>query len=69
MADSTHARVPAAHGEDHHRGFNDALEQALTQLSKDVGTGQYAVDVHFHAEVDVSNPGNVGFYAVTLTRA
>ena len=33
----TRATVKANHGKDHHKGFNDALELALSQLSKDVG--------------------------------
>ncbi len=64
---STRASVPANHGKDHHKGFDDALEQALSQLSKDVGTGNYTVKVELEAEVDVSNPGSIGFYTVTLT--
>lgn len=64
---STTARIPAGHGSQHHLGFNDALEQALAQLSKEVGTGKYTVQVEFSAEVDVSNPGSIGFYEVKLT--
>jgi|GEM_PF-5128249 len=62
----TTGRIKAEHGRDHHQGFNDAMEKALSQLSEHVGTGTYPVEVHFHAEVEVSNPGNVGFYSVTL---
>lgn len=65
---SVTGRVRAAHGKDHHRGFNEALENALSQLSAEVGTGSYPVEVAFHADVEVSNPGAVGFYSVTLTR-
>jgi hypothetical protein len=64
---STRASVPANHGKDHHKGFNDALEQALSQLSKDVGTGTYSVKVDLEAEVNVENPGSIGFYTVKLT--
>ncbi len=63
----TRATVPAKHGNDHHKGFDDAFELALSQLSKDVGTGTYTVKVEFEAQVDVSNPGTVGFYTITLT--
>jgi len=70
MSDGKHVigQVPATHGKDHHRGFNDAMEDALGQLSKEVGAGHYAVDVVYSAHVDVSNPGTVAFYSVTLTR-
>jgi hypothetical protein len=63
----TRASVPANHGKEHHKGFNDALELALSQLSKDVGTGTYTVKVEFEAEVKVENPGSIGFYTVTLS--
>jgi hypothetical protein len=61
-------KIKASHGKDHHRGFNDAMEHALGQLSGEVGTGSYEVDVVYAAHVDVSNPGTVGFYSVTLTQ-
>ena len=71
MADgkSTTGKVKASHGSDHHRGFNEAMEKALEQLSTEVGAGRYPVEVRFHADVEVSNPGRVGFYGVTLTQA
>jgi hypothetical protein len=65
---STSARVAAKHGEGHHEGFDRALNQALSQLSSEIGTGNYSVHVEFSADVEVSNPGNIGFYKVTLTR-
>lgn len=65
---SATGRVPARHGNEHHRGINEAFEAALERLSTEVGTGSYPVEVQIHAEVDVSNPGTVGFYSVTLTR-
>ena len=64
---STTARVEAKDGEAFHHGFNRALQQALDQLSSEVGTGEYAVRVEFGADVIVENPGKVGFYKVTLT--
>lgn len=64
---STTARVPAKDGEAFHHGFNRALEQALAQLSSEVGPGEYAVRVEFAADVEVSNPGHIGFFKVTLT--
>jgi hypothetical protein len=56
------------HRGNHHQGFNEAMEHALDRLSKEVGTGDYPVEVRFHADVKVSNPGTIGFYAVTLER-
>ena len=63
----TRASVPAKKGQPHHEGFNEALELALSQLSKDVGTGDYTVKVEFEAQVKVKNPGSIGFYTVTLS--
>jgi len=63
----TRATVPAKHGKNHHEGFNEALELALKQLSKDVGTGEYTVRVEFEAQVTVKNPGSIGFYTVKLS--
>jgi hypothetical protein len=69
MADgrSVTGRIKAAHGKEHHRGFDAALEDALAQLSTEIGTGSYPVEVTFHADVEVSNPGAIGFYKVKLT--
>jgi hypothetical protein len=65
----TSARIAANHGNRHHDGFNEALDKALSQLSQDVGTGHYDVTVQFELEVDVSNPGDVHYYGVTVTAA
>ncbi len=65
---STTARVEAKDGEDFHEGFNRAFEAALSQLSSEIGTGNYAVSVKFGADVVVENPGKVGFYKVIVTR-
>lgn len=64
---STTARVEAKDGEGHHHGFDRAFEAALQQLSSEIGTGEYSVHVEFGADVEVTNPGKVGFYKVTLT--
>jgi hypothetical protein len=64
---STTARVQAKHDGQHHRGFDEALEKALSQLSEEIGPGSYSVHVHFEANVEVTNPGSIGFYKVTLT--
>jgi hypothetical protein len=64
---STTARVPGKeYGKDYHRGFDAALEKALGQLSKEVGTGDYSVEVRFQLDVEVSNPGKVGYIKVRL---
>jgi hypothetical protein len=64
---STTARVPAKkYGKEYSKGFDAALEQALGQLSKQIGTGQYSVDVRFQLDVEVTNPGKVGYIKVTL---
>lgn len=66
MAQTT-ARIPITPGEDHHVGFNKALDQALNQMDADFGPGTHQVDVSFHLEVDVQSPGSIGFYTVKLT--
>ena len=64
---STTARVPAEkYGKDYHRGFDEALTKALGQLSKEIGTGDYSVAVQFLLDVEVTNPGKVGYIKVTL---
>lgn len=64
---STTARVPAKkYKDEYHKGFDAALKQALGQLSKEIGTGDYSVDVRFQLDVEVTNPGKVGYIKVTL---
>ena len=63
----TRATVKAKHGKDHHLGFNDAMELALSQLSTDIGTGTYTVTIEFEAEVKVTNPGVIGYYSIKMT--
>jgi hypothetical protein len=67
---STTARVAAEdkEKEEPHLGFDRALKQALSQLSSEVDTGNYSVSVDFALDVEVSNPGNIGFFKVTLTK-
>jgi hypothetical protein len=64
---STTGRVPMTAGEDHHHGFNKALEQALKQMGDDFEPGTHTVQVHHQLEVDVKSPGAVGFYSVRLS--
>ena len=63
---STTARVEAKEYETFHEGFNRAFEEALSQLSSEIGTGTYEVTVELGADVIVENPGRVGFFKVTL---
>ena len=63
----TRASVPAKENQKHHEGFDEALDKALSQLSKDVGLDTYTVKVEFEAEVTVTNPGSIGFYTVILS--
>lgn len=63
---STTARVKAKDKEPPHEGFDRALKQALSQLSEQIGTGDYSVDVRFQLDVEVSNPGKIGYFKVTL---
>jgi hypothetical protein len=57
------ARTPT----DHAAGFNAALDKALDQASRRIGTGEFTVDVQFWAKISVTNPGTIQQYGVTLT--
>lgn len=55
-------------GQDHHVGFNEALEKALHEMDGKFAKGKHTVDVRFQlVEVEVASPGSVGFYQVTVT--
>lgn len=56
--------VPASHSS----GWDAALDKALAQASKKLGTGSYRVNVEYWADVEVTNPGQILGYGVTLTR-
>lgn len=64
---STTARVEAKKDEPFHEGFDRALQQALSQLSSELGVGNYQVSIQFGADVEVKNPGKIGYFKVTLT--
>ncbi len=66
MAEAT-GRVPMTPGEDHHTGFNKALEQALKNMDGNFKPGTHTVDVRQQLEIDVHSPGSIGFYQVTVT--
>ncbi len=56
--------VPASHDS----GWNAALDKALEKASKNLGTGTYRINVEYWADVEVTNPGQILGYGVTLTR-
>jgi hypothetical protein len=58
------AGVPVAHS----HGWDTALEKALAQASRSLGTGKYRINVEFWADAEVTNPGQIFAYGVTLTR-
>ena len=50
--------------DEHHLGWNKALENALLNIGRP--KGQYQVHVDFSAIVDVRNPGSIIEYHATL---
>jgi hypothetical protein len=50
--------------DEHHIGWNRALQAALDDIGRP--KGDYQVHVEFSAVVNVKNPGNVIEYCVTL---
>jgi hypothetical protein len=56
--------VPAAHS----NGWDAALDKALANASKNLGTGNYRINVEYWADVEVTNPGQILAYGVTVTR-
>lgn len=66
MATST-GQHPMAEGSNHHIGFNKALDKALKKMESDFDKGSHTVDVKFQLGVDVSSPGTIGYYQVTVT--
>jgi len=56
--------VPQAHS----GGWDAALDKALAQASRGLGTGKYRINVEYWADVEVTNPGQIFAYGVTLTR-
>jgi hypothetical protein len=50
----------------HAEAFDVALEAALAEASKTLGPGKHQVRVGFEAELDVTNPGQVGEYRIFL---
>jgi len=61
-----HAKVPAPHAS-HSAGFDAALDKALDNASILGKPGPYTVAVAFWAEIEVTNPGQIQQYGVTLS--
>ncbi len=51
----------------HSAGFDAALDQALLKASDLGRTGAFTVNVQFWAEIEVTNPGTIHDYGVTIT--
>jgi hypothetical protein len=71
MPKSFKHQVAVEHGGEphsHSHGWDTALEEALAQASKNLGTGEYDIEVEFWAHVKVTNPGQIFAYGVKLTR-
>jgi hypothetical protein len=71
MPKSVNARVPVPKGgvpTAHSRGWDAALDKALAQASRTLGTGNYRINVEFWADAEVTNPGQIFAYGVTITR-
>ncbi len=65
--------MPSVHGHaraegelPHHEGWNKALDAALADASGLGRKGPQEVDVHFWLIIDVTNPGTIQGYGVTL---
>jgi hypothetical protein len=52
---------------DHAAGWNSALDKALGDASKKFSNGVHNVNVEFWAVMEVTNPGTIQQYCVTLT--
>ena len=61
-----HAKVPAPHAS-HSAGFDAALDEALRNASILGKPDHYTVAVEFWAEIEVTNPGQIQQYGVTLS--
>ena len=70
MAKSIMARVaaPKEGPTAHSRGWDAALDKALEQASRRLGTGNYRINVEFWGDAEVTNPGQILAYGVTITR-
>lgn len=53
----------------HSAGFDAALDQALLAASDLGQKGVFNINVQFWAEIEVTNPGTIHEYGVTITPA
>jgi hypothetical protein len=51
---------------DHAAGWNAALDKALANASTKFDKGPHTVTVQFWAEIEVTNPGTIHNYCVSL---
>jgi hypothetical protein len=71
MAKRINAKVTAPRAgfpTSHSHGWDAALDKALAQASKNLGTGKYRINVEYWADVEVTNPGQILSYGVTVMR-
>ena len=61
-----HASVPAPRAS-HSAGFDAALEVALHRASELGKKGVFDVDIALWAEINVTNPGQIQQYGVTIS--
>lgn len=67
MPRESRGSVPGNQARGHMDGFEKAFADALKRASSNtLGTGTKDVEVHFHANVTVTNPGVVNEYVATL---
>jgi len=52
---------------DHAAGWNAALDRALANAGTRFDKGRHQVNVEFWAEMEVTNPGTIQNYCVSLT--
>lgn len=61
------AKVPAEEiGPNHWAGWNAALDEALRNASDVFELGDHRVTVQFWAEMEVTNPGTIHNYGVSI---
>jgi hypothetical protein len=64
---NVNARVAAQRvATSHSAGFDAALDKALAGASR-LGKGKFRVNVEFWADIEVTNPGTIQQYGVTIS--
>jgi len=51
----------------HSEAFDQALEDALAQASTEFEPGKHNVKIEFRAEMEVTNPGRIQSYIVSIS--